>query len=169
MSGIEWSLGTQMAKQFTAAMRKSPEIAREEYRAATLASLLLLENLTKDNTPTGATSLLRGAWAHELLGAPDDGTVLGRLYNPLPYAAAIEFGTKPHWAPLDPIVDWVRAKLDVKDDDEALHVAKLIQYKIAHKGTRAQSPARRALETALDTIVSNYKDAQQRTYARFET
>lgn len=165
---IEWSLGTQMAKQFTAALRLGKEPTIEEYRAATLEALALLENLVKDNTPVGATSLLRGAWAHELLGGPDDGRVTGRLYNPLGYAAPMEYGTKPHWAPLDPLVDWVKAKLDVKDDDEAMEVAKKIQFKIAAHGTKGAHMAQRGLEDALSDIIKMYKAAQVRALARIK-
>lgn len=166
MRTLHFTLDPAPAKDFARALKKAPEVTREELRAATLASLLLLENLTRDNTPVGVTGLARGAWSHELMGEPDVGMVLGRLYNPLPYAAPLEFGTRPHWAPLAPLIDWVRAKLDVQDDDEALQVAYAIRGKIAAQGTKGAHMASRSLQTADADIRRNYRDAQRRAFER---
>ena len=166
MKALALDIDVSAVRRFREGLSKSPEIAREELRAATLESLMLLENLTKDNTPTGATALLRGAWASELLGEAAENETLGRVYNPMPYAAAIETGTRPHWAPLDPLIDWVRAKLDVQDEDEVLHVARLVQFKIAARGTPAQEPARRALDAAGPDIQTSYRMATERMMER---
>lgn len=166
MAALEYQLDVSQAKAFAAAFLKMPEVAREELVAATQAALALLENLIKDATPVGATGLLRGAWASQLMGAADAGEVLGRVFNPLGYAAPIEFGTRPHWAPLDPLVDWVHAKLGIADDDEARHVARLIQRKIASKGTPAQEPVQRALDAADQDLRQMYADAAARAFER---
>lgn len=154
-----------LAQQFLELLKTAPETAAKYLRNATTESLLLLENLTKDNSPVGVTELLRGGWAHEVLGSPADGEVLGRVYNPLPYAAAVEQGSKPHWAPLDPLIDWVKAKLDVQDEAEAKHIAKLIQYKIAAKGTTGSHMAQRALDAADADIRQIFRQAQLDSYA----
>lgn len=163
---VKLELKTASAAKLTALMKRAPEITKAEMIAATTASLLLLEALTKDYSPTGVTGALKGAWSHELMGAPDDGSVLGRVYNPLPYAAAVEDGSRPHWAPLEPLIDWVQKKLDISDLDEATQVARLIQFKIAAKGTKGQHMARHAMDTAWPTVQKNYRDAAQRAFER---
>lgn len=37
--------------------------------------------------------------------------IVGRVGTPSPYAQPVEFGSKPHWPPIDPIIFWVRRKL----------------------------------------------------------
>ncbi|MEX2372409.1 MAG: hypothetical protein WD800_01275 [Dehalococcoidia bacterium] len=165
---IKWELDTTVAEQFSELLKQAPEIVREELKAATLASLLLLENLTKDNTPVGATGLLRGAWAHELLGVTEEG-VLGRVFNPLGHAAPVEYGTRPHWAPIEPLVDWVRAKLNVADESEARSIAHAIRFKIARRGTKGQKMAERAVGSAASDIDANYRAALGRAIERMGT
>lgn len=53
------------------------------------------------------------------------------------YAVYVEEGTRPHWPPHDPIVRWVVKKLNIHGPP-AQKVAYAVQYKIAHKGTKAR-------------------------------
>lgn len=46
--------------------------------------------------------------------------------------------TRPHWAPIEPLRVWVRKKLGITDVDEISRVARLVQFKIARKGTEGQ-------------------------------
>ncbi len=163
---LTFELDTDIASAFARALKVAPEVVKEEFAAATLEALLLLEGLTKDFTPIGVTGNLRGAWAHELMGNSAEPEVLGRLFNPLPYAAPVETGTRPHWAPLEPLVDWVRAKLDIADDEEARRVARLIQFKIAAKGTKGAGMAARAMDTGREDIKRGYREAYKRAFAR---
>lgn len=50
------------------------------------------------------------------------------------YAPFVEFGTKPHVAPYDPLYEWTRIKLK-KSPSEAVDVAWRVWYKIKKKGT----------------------------------
>lgn len=68
------------------------------------------------------------------------------------YAASVEFGSKPHWAPIGPLIAWVhdrrlagryglktRKRLGKRRSQfyEDWDVASRIQFKIARKGTQA--------------------------------
>ena len=55
--------------------------------------------------------------------------------TPAKYAESVEFGTRPHWPPQDPILYWVQHKLGITGP-EAVAVAFLIARKISRKGTK---------------------------------
>lgn len=98
-----------------------------------------------------------------------------------PHAPFIEFGTRPHWAPLEALTEWVRRKgivgkrrksetrseaarrgwetrrrraagLPDYDEAEIQKVAKLIQYKIAHHGTKPRHFMKKAYERAVERM-----------------
>jgi len=63
-----------------------------------------------------------------------------------PYAAAVEYGSSPHWVPIAPLKEWARKKIGKEE------VAYAIQKKIAKKGTPAQpflEPAARNINVYL--------------------
>jgi len=64
------------------------------------------------------------------------------------YAGYIEYGTKPHWAPFEPIKEWTKRKLGEDED-----VAKAIWIKIAREGTDPQPYARDAIKM----VIARYK------------
>ena len=57
-----------------------------------------------------------------------------------PYAAYVEFGTRPHWPPVDAIEDWCEVK------GIPVEAAFLIARKIAERGTPARPFMRPALK-----------------------
>lgn len=100
---------------------------------------------------------------YELLG--EVGTVAkGANDN---YAPAVEYGTRPHWAPIEPLVEWVKLKGFAKNEGSRRRIARAVQIKIARKGTAAHpfmEPAFdtkkhaiiRLLERAIDKIAANF-------------
>lgn len=66
------------------------------------------------------------------------------LQSIAPHAGFVEFGTKPHWAPLDPLVAWAGRKLrevmrkGQKRDDAAQALGRRVQVKIARYGTKGR-------------------------------
>lgn len=95
---------------------------------------LLLQREVTEATPTGVAGALRAS----VIAAPPvlaAGNILGAVGTPLAYAIPVELGTKKHWAPLQPLKDWVKAKLGLKGD-EGEQVARAIQRKIAAHGTK---------------------------------
>jgi hypothetical protein len=143
-------LDVREAVDFLALIARAPEISREELSAGATEILELLTMLIQERTPKGATHLLRGSITHEVSGDPTAEGILGAVYSPLAYAAPVELGTRPHWPPLDPLIDWVRAKLGVADEDEARAVARRIQFKIAARGTQGAHMFEQGFEAGAD-------------------
>lgn len=50
-----------------------------------------------------------------------------------PHAAAVEVGSRPHWPPFQPILDWVNLKIATTNPNA---VARAIQMVIAERGTK---------------------------------
>ena len=69
-----------------------------------------------------------------------------------PHATFVEFGTKPHWAPLDKLEAWAERKLrgkfknTKKRANAAKEMARKVQFKIAHHGTKGRFFFTRAAE-----------------------
>lgn len=122
--------------------QQAPAIAEKHLAAAMEESLLLLQREVADATPTGAHQLLRKSIVAEpvrrladgLLGVVDVEDRAGKYGSPLNYAVAVELGTQPHMPPLEPLVDWAKAKLGLKGK-AATAAAESIRWKIFHVGT----------------------------------
>lgn len=150
MARIVATLEVDQAVDVLALLLRAPEIAREELRAGATEILELITFLVQERTPKGATHLLRGSITNELSGDPLADGMLGAVYSPLQYAAPVELGTRPHWPPLDPLIDWVRAKFDVADEEEARAIARAVRFKIAQRGTQGQGMFRQGFEAGAD-------------------
>lgn len=68
------------------------------------------------------------------------------------YAAAVNNGGRPHWAPLRPLMDWLRVTKRVTDQHELRDRAKGLQRFIAVKGTKA-NPFVQRTRTKMDQRV----------------
>jgi len=64
----------------------------------------------------------------------------------LDYADFVEYGTDPHWAPIEPLIDWARRK----GYDEGFAYA--VRAKIAKEGTDPVAYAR----NAVDAVIRKY-------------
>lgn len=147
-----------------AAMQQSPEIVVSELKAAMYEAEQYLEREVKENTPVGAQGFLRQSVFSETPQLLGD-TVLGVVGSPLRYAESVELGTKPHWAPIQPLIDWVEQKLNISPD-ESEGVARRIQYKIAHKGTTGAFMFKTAFDRGQDTVNRIFEAAQGRIVQR---
>lgn len=68
----------------------------------------------------------------------------GRVAVDAPHAAVVENGSRPHWPPLQPLIDWAQRKFGV-DEDEAEDIARNVQRTIAFVGTEPRHYFRRAM------------------------
>lgn len=122
------------------AYRRAPKIVSEELLAAVTEADLLIFRELSERVPVGAGGAagLKGSLFHqeEVNGAIASGLVS----TPLSYAVPVELGTKPHFPPIEPLIDWVKARLGISTEKEARGVAFLIARKIAVRGTAAQHP-----------------------------
>ena len=85
------------------------QIAQEEIENELLALSLELEGRVKSHAPVGGSGLLRGSFVSEVQRT-DFGVAID-VGTPLEYGAYVEFGTRPHWAPIDPLIRWVERKI----------------------------------------------------------
>lgn len=132
----EYKIEAVNADEIIALFAKAPDIAAIEMRAGTTEALLLLERELKDEAPRGATSTLGSSIAAQEPRLLSD-RVLGLVGTSIVHALPVELGTKPHFPPVEPLKDWVRAKLNVAAS-QVDSVAFLIARKISKKGTEAQ-------------------------------
>lgn len=134
--------------------------------------------------PVGANAHLRGSFGYGLV--PYENGVSVAFGTPLDYGNYVEFGTKPHWAPLQPLIRWVEQKLQphilaigvdfstgsarptgkatkqLRGDArqrEILRIARAVQVKIARKGTDAQ----RFVASALSAMGLEYQVVEDGT------
>jgi hypothetical protein len=54
------------------------------------------------------------------------------------YAPYVHYGTRPHWAPIDPLKRWVKKKLGLRRQEDVNAAAYGIQRKIAREGTKGR-------------------------------
>lgn len=73
--------------------------------------------------------------------APDGAT----LFSDAPHAAFIEYGCRPHWAPIGPLIEWVKRKKLAKGS-EAYGIARAIQIAIARRGMKPRKVVVRSLD-----------------------
>lgn len=118
------------------AFEKAPELVTEEMTGAIWEAEMLTERETKERTPVGiggGGGLKGSIAAHEPVRLADN--IIGKVGTPLNYAVPVEIGTKPHWPPIQPLVDWAEHKFGLPRD-EARTAGFLIARKIARVGTK---------------------------------
>lgn len=133
--------GDQLRRAYAAA----PDIVREHLAAGVMEALFLLQRETVERTPRAQSVL-----ANSILAEPVEirgSVIIGRYGTALAYAQPVEDGSRPHWAPLSPLVAWVKAKgLQPRKEGETQEdIARMIQFKIAAHGTKGAKMFERAL------------------------
>lgn len=169
VAAVEWD--DRAAKQYVRFLDQAPDITREEMTASVQEILLLLEREIKDDTPVGVGGAagLRGSITHQIMGTALSGGVgvAGKVFTPMAHGLPVELGTKPHWPPIEPIADWVRAKLGVPRA-EAGSVAFLVARKISRKGTEGAHMFENNLNEHAQQITKMLLAALDRIAARLE-
>lgn len=164
---MEIRLSIDGLTELQALWRQAPELVQEELLKATGEAELLLQGQIQEKTPVGANGLLRKsilAREPEVLSH----NVLGAVGTSIAHAVPVELGTKPHWAPLRPLIDWVQAKLDI-NGREAVGVAMKIQRKIAARGTPAVGMFHRGFNENRGQVNEMYQRAHGRMVQRLGT
>lgn len=116
-----------------------PEVMRDSLLPAITEIDMLMQGELQQQLPRGAGGISGGAGLVGSVFTEEQSladNVIGMVASPLPYAEYVELGTKPHFPPIEPLVDWVMAKLGITDETEANSVAFLIARKIARVGTK---------------------------------
>lgn len=139
------------------ALASFPDIAVPILARATLEATMLFEREVKEHTPTGASHALRESI---LSSGPDilGWDVQGSVGTALEYAEPVELGSKPHFPPIAPLVDWARAKFGLPED-EARSRAFAVARTISKKGTKAAHMFAQAAELTAPQIQQIFDSA----------
>jgi len=164
---MDISLSVEGLAELQALWRSAPDVVQDELISGAWEAELLLEREIKEATPVGATGALSqsiGAHTPQVFG----NKVIGAVGTSLAHAVPVELGTKPHMPPIEPLVDWVKAKLDLHGR-EAYGVAKMIQYKIAARGTKGARMFNRTFAAQRGQVNRIYQRAHGRVIERLGT
>lgn len=149
--------------------QQAPEITVDELETTTWLASELLEGEIKELTPVGASGG-GGGGLRDSISAEDPvvlaNQVIGVVGTSSPYAVPVELGTKPHFPPLEPLKDWVRARLTNVAESEVDGVALAIARKIAARGTLAVGMFHRGFAYSERQISGMYEDAMIRIVNR---
>jgi hypothetical protein len=110
--------------------------------------------------------------------------IIGEVKCASPYGMAVEVGSKPHWAPIEPLTLWVKRKLmgagsalskesgriarragvakSVTTEGIAEGIARMIQYKIARRGTKGWHMFARGFAKTKDKVGRLFGEANAR-------
>lgn len=139
-----------------------------EMLMAIRTATLLVERKAKQFSPSN-TGRLRASITPAVFSHGE--TIEGIVGSNVTYAPYVEFGTKPHWPPIAPLIRWVHLKkmagtYSVKSRrrtggagrqrSEDYIVAKWIQKAIARRGTKPQKYLERAFEESIPRIQSTF-------------
>jgi phage gpG-like protein len=122
-------------------------------RTAFNKSVITLENRAKELTPWN-TGRLRSSITHDV----DDGALptWGKVGTNVEYAPHVEWGTKPHWAPIDTLQPGGR--LAVWGGRHGMNAAQ-VWWSIGLRGTKGAHMFASAIEQSRDTIAGYFRQA----------
>lgn len=161
----------------------APAAARRELRRFLARAVMHLQAEVVERTPKARGALQRSIIGN-VLDMPGLG-VEGVVGTSLAYAAPVELGTQPHWAPIEPLKDWVRAKANLegvyfdgvtgkrprnqagRDAKEAAieRIARRIQVSIARRGTLGVGMFHGAMAANAGWIKGEFADCAARIAA----
>jgi hypothetical protein len=160
---MEYEIDYSKLQVLQAALAKAPEVVREELGAAVTEADLLLQREVQDAMPVAGGTLRQSVFHEEEI---QDTAVMGLVATPLNYGPAVELGTKPHFPPVEALIDWVRTKLHVTDERTAKGIAFAIARKISRVGTPEQRPFGRVYQAQLPQVNAIFDRAGARIAAR---
>lgn len=166
MSGLQIRLDVRGAERASNLLDKAPDVVLDEMETATYEGNLLIEREVRERTPAGvgAGGGLRGSIHSQRPRRSFDG-IIGVTGTSALHAIPVEVGTKPHFPPLAPLVEWVKVKLGLSDN-EAYAAARGVQRKIGRKGTEGAHMFEKGLEAAEPQIETIYERALDRAEKR---
>ncbi len=109
-------------------------------------SMQKIVNLSKDKAPSNTAQLRRSI--HLFPRGPDRNYY--EVRTSVGYAAPVEFGSAPHYPPIEPLKDWAKRVLH---EEQAAYA---VQKKIGREGTEPQPFFRPALNQARNKWVPYY-------------
>ncbi len=171
------SVDMSKIERYAELIAQFPEVLGAHLETASVRSTAFLEAQVKHfiSTPFGAKppAIAYGFLVNSVYGEPREAPPYGGIVAVHPpadvYAAAVEYGTRPHFPPIAALVPWVKRKFQVKDEAEAESIAFLIARKIAARGTQGHHMFERALASAQGPVIAEYEAAVADAAAEIET
>ena len=145
----------------TDALKRFPdEVSRHVLAGMDRATALLIREL-ESSTSIGATGELAKSWtAGSEIQSP--GHVAAEVGTELEHGVYAELGTRPHWAPIAPLLNWVvNGPIGEKDEASAKRIAYAVQAKIAKKGTDGQYTLRNAYTKTLNDMTKALQNSME--------
>jgi len=158
-------LDLQQAAVLAKGWQLEPAITERELTAAIWEGELLAQREIVERTPRGIGSgggLAGSIQARE----PEIGghLIVGLVGTPLVYAEPVEFGTRPHMPPAQPIRDWVRHVLGL-GGAEGEAATEAIRWKIFRHGTQGAHMFEGGFEAVRGQIIDRFNLAVERIAA----
>lgn len=125
---------------------KGEKVTKDKSKRVLMKAMFKMEEIAIQNAPVD-----RGFLKQNITLFPQ---ILAEKYvltSRAPYSAAMEYGTKPFYAPIDPLEGWAKRVLG---DESAAYA---IRAKIAKVGIRAQPFMRPALHQVQNFWLDQYK------------
>lgn len=148
---MSWSLRITGLEEATAEVRAAVAAGFEAAieRIGIRGAQLVQSNITSpfnDKPAAVSTSNLAQSIQHERVADPLTHKVVVFAGAPADvYAAPVETGTRPHFPPIEPLVQWVKRKFNhIRHESEARSLAFIIARSIARRGTRGHLMFQRA-------------------------
>lgn len=157
-------MGLQLTSvdQLAQAWELAPERTAQDLERFMHAATLYLQSEVQERTPA-AHGTLKTSWTNDVERAGEN--VVGIVGTPLAYATPVELGTRPHFPPVEALLDWVRIKFGVPES-EARNIAFLIARKIASKGTQGAGMLEAAIAAAEPELDRQFTDLLDQLLAR---
>lgn len=152
-------------ERVAAMFQAAPQIAADELLTAMTEVDLHLQREVADRTPTAHGTLRSSIFSEERIQG--DG-VLGVVASPPAYAQYVELGTKPHFPPIEPLMDWVRVKFALSDEDEIRSAAFRVARAISLRGTLGVGMFNRAFAANKAQVERRFQAAVERTARRMD-
>lgn len=93
----------------------------------------------------------------------DNTSITGYVSTALPYAVPVEYGSKPHWTPIGPLMLWAQRKLG------DYRIAFPVQKAIARRGTRAHRMFQEGFEVALGHVQKIFETVVDKIEKRWKS
>lgn len=156
---------TERLERFPLALRRGIE------RGLTRSTALLRRAVeTNIRTPYGAKppAVAFGVLANSVAAEVSQKRTraVGRVFVKAPadrYGVFVEFGTSPHWPPLNPLLSWARVKFNMTDPKKIRATAWAVAANIAKLGTQGHFMFSRAHQENEKKVVSIMEEEIQRS------
>lgn len=129
-----------MKFSFGSKFRYDDEVADKIYKEILFKAMLNIQNKSKKKCPENVGDLRRSIKLKPINPNASEYFV----FSNLGYAAPMEYGTVPYYAPINPLKEWAKKKLGDED------VGYAIQAKIAKEGINAHPFFRPALDETIN-------------------